>query len=342
MARFQSRLFNWLDHSLPAKLGRRARDWYEQVGNPVKQATETVKKTTTKVILYPVYILAASTNLRTKAKAKQVPLLLKPIQSLVLWIDRNQIFAIEKVKKYPKTSVSKSNQKTFKNKNTIYNKSHNLDQGMTLSERLWLIDENDTLSNPNREDELSRIQKLIKDAIAYFFGKKSPTDKLKPSSKRLKKDNLKLVKRPWLTMADVFDDDGSSWPPVVKSNDENLEQSQAITDYSITNESTDNYPNNLSGKLIKISANTSQKITKSSSKIIPARSQQLVDSSFSSQDSSRPLYAWIETPATFLGYVYNPFMQLLSWLDLLIANIEKLIIKLWTQLGRFISKLLKL
>lgn len=64
MARFQSQLFNWLDNSLPAQLGRRARNWLRQLSQPVKQ------------------------HLNKWAVSSSQPLLLKPVQTLVLWLDR--------------------------------------------------------------------------------------------------------------------------------------------------------------------------------------------------------------------------------------------------------------
>lgn len=304
MARFQSRLFNWIDGSLPAKLGRKARDWYEQVGNPVKKAAETIKKTTTKAVFYPVYFLASSANLGSTSNPKQVPLLLKPVQSLVLWIDRQQIYGIKKAPTHSK-----------KDRNPNYKKSRNFDSNITESEQLLLGAENASL-NPNDFDRsFNRIQQLIKDAIAYFSRKKFPIDKLKSS----RKEALKKNQQPWLTMADVFDDDGTVWPPqIILSND--LNQVQGIS----------NLPNQSSDIALNISR-TSGKMTSA---------QELGENP--STASSRPLYAWIETQSTFLGYVYNPFMQLVDWLDQLIANIEKWLIKLWQAMINLVRRFLKL
>jgi hypothetical protein len=310
MARYQSRLFNWIDSSLPAKLGRRARDWYEQVGNPVKRAAETVKKNTTKAIFYPVYILASATNFRSKAK--EVPLLLRPVQSLVLWIDNSKIF-----------TPNKSSQKSFKPKYPKYKgnkKSRNSDQGISAWETSILDSQNQALNLHNSEEDFRRIQKLIKDAIAYFFGKKPRADKLKSVKN----------KQPWLTMADIFDDDATVWPPQ-KTESTYISQSghqsglRAIASYDLTNKLT----------------NQSVNISLSSGEITSSLPQVLVDSSAPSTESSRPMYAWIETQATFLGYIYNPFVQLIEWLDQLIATVERWIVKLWQKiwglLGRFLN-----
>ncbi len=301
MARYQSRLFNWIDSSLPAKLGRRARDWYEQVGNPVKRATETVKKNTTKAILYPVYILASATNLRSKSKAKEVPLLLRPVQSLVLWIDDSKIFAL-----------NKSPQKSVKPKYKVNKKSRNSAQGISEWGTSLLDKQNQTLNLNNSEEDFKRIQKLIKDAIAYFFGKKPRADKLKSVKN----------KQPWLTMKDVFDDDETVWPP------QKTEKSGlgAIASYDLSNKLT----------------NQSVNISLSSGEITSSLPQELVDSSVPSIESSRPMYAWIETQATFLGYIYNPFVQLIEWLDQLIATVERWIVKLWQKIWGLLSNFLNL
>ncbi len=310
MARFQSRLFNWIDGSLPAKLGRKARDWYEQVGNPVKKAAENIKKTTTKAVFYPVYFLASSANISSKSNPKQVPLLLKPLQSLVLWIDRQQIYGIEKVPTYNKRDRNP-------NRNLNYKKSRNFDPSIMESEQLLLSAENASLNSNDFDNKFNRIQQLIKDAIAYFSRKKSRIDKLKSSPK----EALKKNQQPWLTMADVFDDDGTVWPPQIISS-KDLSQVQAIA--KLTNQSSD----------------ISVDISRASGKITSATSQELGENP--STQSSRPLYAWIEDQSTFLGYVYNPLMQLVDWLDQLIANIEKWLIKLWQAMINLVRRLLKL
>jgi hypothetical protein len=326
MARYQSRLFNWIDNSLPAKLGRRARDCYEQVGNPVKQAAETVRKNTTKAILYPVYILASATNLRSKSKSKEVPLLLRPVQSLVLWIDNSKIFSLQKppykspqklVKpKYPKSKGTK------KSRNSS-------DQGISPWETSLLDDQNQALNLHNSEEDFKRIQKLIRDAIAYFFGKKPLAEKLKSVKNR----------QPWLTMADIFDDDATVWPPH-KPESSDMDQSgqqselKAIASYDLTNKLID--------QSVSISRKIANNISPSSNKIISSLPQELDNSPHPPTESSRPMYAWIETQATFLGYIYNPFIQLIEWLDQLIATVERWIINLWQQLLTLLCSFFKL
>jgi len=131
-------------------------------------------------------------------------------------------------------------------------------------------------------------------------------------------------------MADVFDDHEEVWPPlIIKSNEldrSTMAQIQA-SNYELT---------------VNPSANITNNISQSSAPITTSTSQGLADSTVPVKESSRPMYAWIETQATFLGYVYNPFMQLLDWLDRLIANIERSIIRLWQQLVTLICRLFKL
>ncbi|AFY72343.1 hypothetical protein Syn7502_00175 [Synechococcus sp. PCC 7502] len=314
MARFQSKLFNWLDNSLPVKLGRRVRNWYEEVGNPVRQATETIKKTTTKAILYPIYILAASTNIQSKSK--QIPLLLKPVQSLVLWIDRNHIFSVQK-------SSYKTHQSTYKptHKSSVENSQISR---YLQSKKLFLFNQtfNLTTVEDNPEATLNRIQKLIRDAIAYFFGNKHNRHRFKStqqSSKQFSNKSSDQNNQPWLAMADVFDDDATVWPP----------KSQAIANQLAIDKGN------------RSSVNLSNSSSKTESHEITSAQRKDLAESTPPRDSSRPLHAWIDTQFTFLGYVYSPFIQILHWLDYLIAIIEKWIFRLWQYFAGFMCRLFR-
>lgn len=311
MPRFQSQLFNWIDNSLPAQWGRRVRDWYDQTGNPVKQATETIKKNTTKVILYPVYILASATNLRSPSR--NVPLLLKPVQSLVVWIDRHQIFRNDSIKKT--VNKPKTSQKYLSTAQTSR-------KPFISSAKSKALNSNNHHKN---QENFNRIEKLIKEAIAYFFGKKPHKSRLSSTTKNLPKISIKPeIKQaqnpqPWLTMADIFVDDATAWPPHVSEN--------TVARNIVKNE-------NLSS--LELSPDQSLSLNKTANKITTSTSQELQNSSIPATESSRPMYAWLETQATFLGYVSSPFVAVLNWLDRLIANIEKWIIKFWQQLVKLL------
>lgn len=323
MARFQSRLFNWIDLSLPAQLGRKARDWYEQFGNPVRQATESIKKTTTKAILYPVFILASATNLR--AKSHRVPLLLRPVQSLVLWIDNTKIYTVQRSNFVDNTNneySKKLNQKSLNSTKSL-KRYRNSNQNITKFERLFLKDKNQSLSLNNSGADLNRIRRLIKDAIAYFFGSNRKNKLKSPAKKAIK---LSKTNQPWLTMTDVFDDDASIWPPLAIERsglNESIEDgSEAIANYKLSDKSTNELARSDRSQI------NSLDITNSSHKIT-TQSQELTSSI---PPDSRPLHAWLETQSTFLGYVYDPFRQLIDWLDRLIANMERWIIRFWQKL----------
>jgi predicted transcriptional regulator len=340
MPRFQSRLFNWIDHSVPAQWGRRARSWYEQMGNPVKQATETIKKNTTKAILYPVYILASATNLRSPIR--NVPLLLKPVQSLVVWIDSSKIFAIDKSDRTNKKTTNKS----VNTKSKSSKKSRNSNQNITKFEQLFLGHKNQSLSLNNSEKDFNRIQKLIKDAIAYFFGKKPHKNKLSSTAKNQLKTSVKNPNKnsskkpiknpqPWLAMADIFADDATAWPPMPSKNmAKNMAKSTVVEDVVKNRARNVEENNNLSH--LELTSHQSLTHNKTVGKIITSSSQELQNSSIPPTQSSRPMYAWLETQATFLGYVSSPFVAVLNWLDRLIANVEKWIIRFWRQLVKLL------
>lgn len=65
MSRFQSRLFNWIDRSLPAKLGRSLRRSLDQTfaplaGASVSDVSRLLAYQVAKAALYPVYAIASS------------------------------------------------------------------------------------------------------------------------------------------------------------------------------------------------------------------------------------------------------------------------------------------
>ena len=70
MPRFQSRLFNWIDQSLPAKLGRRARQMFDrqfdQISN-IQELPRLLAYQVAKAALYPVYLIASTAKQRFPA-----------------------------------------------------------------------------------------------------------------------------------------------------------------------------------------------------------------------------------------------------------------------------------
>jgi len=62
---------------------------------------------------------------------------------------------------------------------------------------------------------------------------------------------------------------------------------------------------------------------------LPPPSGQITEVEITPEDS--PLHAWIEIPATSLGYAYSPLVNFLLWLDQLIARLEEYFIRLWRR-----------
>ena len=56
--------------------------------------------------------------------------------------------------------------------------------------------------------------------------------------------------------------------------------------------------------------------------------------------SDRPLRAWIEANVTILGYVYNPVMTVVLWVDAIVVKIEDLVIAFWQRLINFPKRLI--
>ncbi len=274
MARFQSRLFNWIDQSLPAQLGRKARQWYEN-----SQMSQSIGKQTAKVILYPVYVFAkASERINPQLKSSpKVQFLLRPIQALVIWIGNSSLFA--RASKTVKPKHQRSRKTSFKALSAT--KSGELNHGLY-------------------DQQLANFHKLIKNAIAYFFGKKPTINRLKSSkSSQIQKSNS-----PWL---DLFDDDMSPWP-IIRGNQ----------NPSLVNPKSNLVNTNSNSNLTSVNLSSEHDIK--------------------SQESSEPIRAWLDTQATFLGYAYSPVMQLIHWLDRLIASIERWSIQIFLWLWQLIKK----
>ncbi len=198
------------------------------------------------------------------------------------------------------------------------------------------------------EQQLERIRQLIKAAIAYFFGKK-------PNVPTLETEEVRS--QPWLTMADLFDDDIGPWPAIAQHNAAPREVSpwespqldgtntaQAKSLKAVPNRASTRSPDRALTKkeyagiisTVASEPHTSD-ITHDSehttSAMIPDLSCWLDDSlDMEIEERSRPLQAWIETQATFLGYVYSPIMELIHCLDRLVAKFEQWIVQLWQKI----------
>lgn len=204
------------------------------------------------------------------------------------------------------------------------------------------------------EQRVERIRQLIRAAIAYFFGKRAPVDRLKPdnSDNSGSLDNPGSLgnqqelpanaEQPWLTMADLFGDDSGPWPQPSHQDVSYLaNQLQDFTD-------DDDFSG---GAIAKASPTKIKKVKKSAMGALSNREtagsmiaepEQASEGSLESPpEPNIPLKAWIETQAIFMGYVYSPVMEVIHWLDRLIARIETWFIQLWQKLQRWIKKILK-
>ena len=115
MPKFQSRLFNWIDQSLPAKLGRRARRFFDQKFEKLsfEELPRLLAYQSAKAALYPVYLIASTlkrtfpaldggqgeVKLRSQpdlsgllpASYPKIPLILRPLAKFLDWLDRLEI-----------------------------------------------------------------------------------------------------------------------------------------------------------------------------------------------------------------------------------------------------------
>jgi hypothetical protein len=198
------------------------------------------------------------------------------------------------------------------------------------------------------EQHLERIRRLIQAAIAYFFGKKPNVSTL---------ETMEVRSQPWLTMEDLFDDDSCHWPAINHTESAqrvvspwespqlgDINSAQARSLNAVPNRSLVRSPDRAltkkkhSGIITTTSSNPlasglTHKSEHSSSEIIPDLSCWLEDSlDIELEEQSRPLQAWIETQATFLGYVYSPILKFIYCIDSLVAKFEQWLIKLWQKI----------
>ncbi|NJM27150.1 MAG: hypothetical protein HC856_00700 [Pseudanabaena sp. RU_4_16] len=199
------------------------------------------------------------------------------------------------------------------------------------------------------EQQLERIRQLIKAAIAYFFGKKpnvTPLDTV-----------VEVRSQPWLTMADLFDDDSGHWPAIAQDKTgrrevspwespqfDGINTAQSKSLKAVPNTALARNPNrNLTqNKYAGITSTASsdplagaiaRESEHTTSEIVPDLSCWLDDSfDIEIEERSRPLQAWIETQATFLGYVYSPIMEFIHCLDRLMAKFEQWLVQLWQKI----------
>jgi hypothetical protein len=236
------------------------------------------------------------------------------------------------------------------------------------------------------QQSIDYIQNLIKAAIAYFFNQKArQIDRSAPDTQASGRSTLSNANpnnssngQPWLTMAELFGDDNSHWPPLQHqqasaTNATNLNTTaQSSTNGSNANQPKSRVGSNQTHSPTHITSSASAALAdpwsyadvkkaaqpKETSNHDQAKDGAIVaanhatthhptdateiesihkhlnnstqvtatDRQHSEQELdefSRPMQAWIEAKATFMGYVYSPAMQVIHWLDRLVAKIEQ-------------------
>ncbi len=174
------------------------------------------------------------------------------------------------------------------------------------------------------DDQLERLQRLIAEAIAYFFGRQLSKPSLDETS------DIAPSEEAWLTMEDVFGDDNGPWPLPLEYESHAFTKSQEMIAI------------NSSGDLQSFETTTtqiSQDLLEGS--LLFEEELLAYQGSSPETENERPLRAWIEAKATLLGYVYNPVMTVIFWLDTIILKIENFFISLWKRLISFPQGLIR-
>ena len=193
-------------------------------------------------------------------------------------------------------------------------------------DKIQTSSENSLNQNPNSEgsnplkfdDQVERLQKLIEDAIAYFFGRQLSQPTLNETSE------IQLSKSAWLTMEDVFGDDNGPWPLPLEY------ESHAF------HKSPDKIIIHSSGELQNFETTTSLISQDRIDGSLIFEEELLIYQQLGSETGDeRPLKAWIEANAPIMGYAYNPVMTIILWVDTIIVKIEDLMITFWKGLINF-------
>jgi hypothetical protein len=185
-------------------------------------------------------------------------------------------------------------------------------------------------SNPLKvDDQIQRLQKLIEDAIAYFFGKEIAKPSLDETS------DITPSQEAWLTMEQVFGDDNGPWPLPLEY------ESHAFT------KSPDMGVLNSSGELQNFETTTTQ-ISQDRlegsllfGEEFEFEEELLYQNQNPDSNSDRPLRAWIEANATILGYTYNPVMTVILWIDAIVLKLENMVIAFWRAVVNFPKRLFR-
>lgn len=361
MPRFQSWLFNSIDRSLPVQLGRRARLACQRIVTRIVKpefallpaAWEQFSKQVTRVVLYPVYLIAIAAKrsypqLSADPKAK-APLLLRPFQQIIVWSEHSEIFADARSRSLvpSATEYAPGGSNSMNSMNSIslgkaFPQAIQSDRRHPgKSDQIDQIDQSASkIASNQSEHKLERIRQLIKAAIAYFFGKKPRVPPL---------ETMEVGSQPWLSMDDLFDDDSCHWPAIIQHKLEQqdisawgspklggINAAQARTINAAPNRTL--VKNSARAIIPTTSSNSNSsglahESGHSSSEMISDLSYWLEDSfDIELEEPLRPLQAWIETQATFLGYVYSPIMEFVHCLDRLMAKFELWIVQLWQKI----------
>jgi hypothetical protein len=268
---------------------------------------------------------------------RPIPLLLRPFVKIVLWVDGTKLFRDSAQDSMTESGVNPvTNTDTPKGnsqRDRISNRSEAENRRFLeiWRQRFQSINlatdaDGNLIGNQalGKNEQLERVRDLLRAAIAYFFGKKVNPLESDQSSGNLETSSEEA----WLTMADLFGDENGPWPLSFEYESMALARpsdSFAVDDTKTVLAST---KRDVDGNLVQIVDPFSN------GEIILDDPNYLPDWSEYLEEPTPPLRAWIETHATFLGYAYSPIMEVVHWLDRLIARLERSLLWLWRQTKR--------
>ena len=379
MPRFQSRLFNWIDQSLPAKLGRSARRLIDrqlkQIPS-VKNLPRLFAYEVAKASLYPVYLIASTTKrifpVLGRAKTEDSEKLRSQTESIGLLSESEantenieQLIDQDLVKPEISPEIPLLLRPLAKFFNWIDRTKLQLDRNIAA---IIKRQPNNLANLDNRELELRIIANRIFAKIwqQQVEQRESQEKSLKESNSlaenvALRKNrSLEQLRRlieaaiayffgrqlEKLTLDEISDIAPSkeAWLTMedVFGDDNGPWPLPLEYESHAFNKSPDRNVIHSSGELQNFETTTTQ-ISQDRIEGGLIFEDEILSSQVSPSEleSDRPLRAWIETKATLLGYVYNPVMTVVFLLDAVILKIENLIIAIWKGFISFPRRLIR-
>ena len=364
MPRFQSRLFNWIDQSLPAQIGRSVRRSLDQklrqlAGLTIQELPRLLAYQVAKAALYPVYLITSTVKRtfpaldRSKVGSKEV---LRSQPESAGLLSESEVIAENIKTEFPKTEIPTLLRPLAKFLNWIDRAKIRLDRNITA---LIKRQSNNLATSETTEAETKLIANRI---FAEIWRQKIEQDQSEQNS--LKESNglaenvalgkntrLEQLRHLIAAAIDYFFGKQRSQTTLDETSDITPNKDTWLTMEDVFGDDNGPWPLPLEYESIAFSKSPDRIAIHSSGELqnFETTTTQIsqdrlegnlvfeenfldIQQEASDSENDRPLRAWIEAQVTILGYAYNPVMTVVFWIDMIVLKVENVIINLWKVL----------